>query len=30
MRCEEGIRGAAILIVNDYEFGILMQKTGQV
>jgi adenosine kinase len=26
---EEGIRGAAILIVNDYESGILMQKTGK-
>ena len=26
---EEGVRGAAILIVNDYEFGILMQKTGK-
>ncbi len=26
---EEGVRGAAILIVNDYEFGILMQKTGR-
>ena len=24
----EGFRGAAILIVNDYEFGILSQKTG--
>jgi adenosine kinase len=24
----EGFRGAAILIVNDYEFGILGQKTG--
>jgi adenosine kinase len=24
----EGFRGAAILIVNDYEFGILRQKTG--
>jgi len=25
---KEGFRGAAILIVNDYEFGILTQKTG--
>ena len=24
----EGLAGAAILIVNDYEFGILTQKTG--
>jgi adenosine kinase len=24
----QGIEGAAILIVNDYEFGILSQKTG--
>jgi adenosine kinase len=24
----EGLRGAAILIVNDYEFGILQHKTG--
>jgi len=24
----EGLRGAALLIVNDYESGILMQKTG--
>ena len=25
---QEGFRGAAILIVNDYEFGILQNKTG--
>ena len=27
-RWREGFRGAAILIVNDYEFGILTHKTG--